>query len=171
MFRGRETIHSQERHMTRMTSMVAFVLVATLTAGPAVAQDIFIFPQNGQSQEQQNKDRGECEGWARQQTGFDPLAASGQQQPSSKSSGGGAIGGAARGAAVGAAVGAIAGNAGKGAAMGAAGGGLMGGMRRQDQRRDQAQQQQQWQAQQQQARSQYIRALTACLEGKGYTVR
>ncbi len=55
--------------------------------------------------------------------------------------------------------------------MGAAGGGLIGGMRRSDQARRQQQGSRNWQAQQDAQRANYRRALTACLEGKGYTVR
>jgi hypothetical protein len=48
---------------------------------------------------------------------------------------------------------------------------MMGGMRRNDQRRDQQAQDQQWANQQRAGRDSYNRALSACLEGKGYTVR
>jgi len=73
-------------------------------------------------------------------------------------------------------VGGIAGGEwGKGAAAGAAGGALLGGMRRQDQRRQQQQAQKQWEEQQvaeyTQKRNDYDRAYSACLEGKGYTVK
>jgi hypothetical protein len=55
--------------------------------------------------------------------------------------------------------------------MGAAGGGLIGGMRRSDQAMRQQQEARNWQAQQDAQRADFRRALTACLEGKGYTVR
>jgi hypothetical protein len=38
----------------------------------ATTTDIFIYPKNGQSEEQQAKDRYECHSWAANQTGFDP---------------------------------------------------------------------------------------------------
>ena len=152
----------------------AFVLLAmlgaALVAAPAFAQP-YIFPNNGQSAEQQAADRGSCESWAKQQTGYDPMTASSAPPPSSASGGSSAVRGAARGAAAGAAMGAIAGDAGKGAAMGAAGGAMMGGMRRRDQRRQEDAQRQDWEAQQQAARDQYMRAFGACMEGKGYTVK
>jgi hypothetical protein len=52
---------------------------------------------------------------------------------------------------------------------------MIGGMRRRDQQRRQQQAQDQW-AQQQaaqytQARNNYNRAFSACLEGRGYTVK
>ena len=43
----------------------------TSGAAPA-AQDLFIYPKNGQSEEQQSKDRYECHSWAVSQSGFDP---------------------------------------------------------------------------------------------------
>jgi hypothetical protein len=42
-------------------------------AAPASQQaDLFIYPKNGQSEEQQSKDRYECHSWATSQSGFDP---------------------------------------------------------------------------------------------------
>lgn len=41
------------------------------------ASDIFVYPKNGQSEEQQAKDRYECHSWAASQTGFDPTQPSG----------------------------------------------------------------------------------------------
>jgi hypothetical protein len=146
-------------------------LAASLAAGPALAQQLMIFPSKGQSQEQQNKDRGECHAWAVNQTGYDPALASTTPPPSSEPTEGGVVRGGARGAATGAVVGAIAGDAGKGAAMGAAAGGMIGGMRRRDQARRQEAERQSWQAQQDAQRQNYRRALSACLEGKGYTVK
>jgi hypothetical protein len=147
------------------------VLLATAMATPAMAQDLMIFPNNGQDQAQQDQDRGACHVWAVNNSGFDPAASPGAPPSSGQASQGGVGRGAARGAATGAIVGAIAGDAGKGAAIGAAGGGMMGGMRRNDQRRQQEAADQQWANQQRAGRDSYNRALSACLEGKGYTVR
>jgi hypothetical protein len=36
------------------------------------SDDVFVYPKNGQSAEQQSTDRYECHSWAVQQTGFDP---------------------------------------------------------------------------------------------------
>ena len=142
----------------------------------AQAQDPIIYPSQGQSNEQMEKDKFECYNWAKQQTGFDPMQVptATSPPPQQQSEGPGAVGGAARGAVGGLAVGAIAGDAGKGAAIGAAAGGLFGGMRRNDARRQNQQQQQQW-ANQQAAnyanqRNNYNRAYGACLQGRGYTV-
>ncbi len=155
------------------------MLVWAFWVGFALAQELIVFPAKGQTQEQMEKDKFECYGWAKQQTGFDPM----QSQPpaqaapaQSQGPQGERIKGAARGAAVGAVVGEIANDdAGKGAAAGAAGGIMVGGMKTRQQRRQGAQQQQQASQQQQatydEARNTYNRAFGACLEGKGYTVK
>ncbi len=155
----------------RTRRLVGWLCAALLSGGPAAAQELFIFPQQGQDQAQQDQDRGACHVWAVNQTGFDPTLASTTPPPSGEARQGGLVRGGARGAATGAVIGAIAGNAGRGAAMGAAGGGLIGGMRRSDQQQRQNQQSRNWQARQDAQRADYRRALTACLEGKGYTVR
>ena len=154
--------------------MVFFVL---FFSAPAVtAQELFVYPSQGQSQEQTEKDKFECYNWARQQTGFDPVQtpAATAPPPSGEAPKGGVIRGGARGAAVGAVGGAIAGDAGRGAAIGAATGALLGGMRRADQRRQEEealrQHAQQQASQNKQNRDQYNRAYKTCLEGRGYTV-
>jgi hypothetical protein len=165
------------RDLQRKALLVLGFYLAALFHGTALAQEMFIYPTKGQSPEQQNRDRYECHTWAVQQTGFDPTKPQAAQPapPPQQAPQGGVVRGAARGAAVGAVGGAIAGDAGKGAAIGAATGGLIGGMRRRDQQAQQAQAQQQY-AQQQQAtlsqqQAEYNRALGACLEGRGYTVK
>jgi hypothetical protein len=46
---------------------------ADVTTSPAGSStDVFIYPKNGQSEEQQGKDRYECHSWAAGQAGFDP---------------------------------------------------------------------------------------------------
>ena len=159
-------------------SLVLTCFVAGLLTVPSVyAQDPIIYPNKGQSPEQQEKDKYECYIWARQQTGSDPMQTPtatapppGQQAPQ-----GGVARGAGRGALVGVTAGAIAGDAGKGAAIGAASGALIGGMRRQDQQRQQQQAQQQWEQEQAanyaNQRNNYNRAYGACLQGRGYTVK
>ena len=164
----------------RMAIVVLTIMtVSAFFTDLGLGQDLIVFPANGQTQEQMEKDKSECYGWAKQETGFDPMqsqppaqAAPAQSQPHQ----GQRLRGAARGAAVGAVVGEIANDdAGQGAAAGAAAGAMAGGMKKRDQARQQAQGQEQ-QAQQQDAayeqnRSKYNRAYSACLEGKGYTVK
>jgi hypothetical protein len=169
------------RNRTALLACGTLVLtVGSLAASVSVAQaqQTFVYPAQGQSQEQQNRDHGDCHVWAIQQSGFDPAnpqVAGGAPPPQSESQQGGVGRGAVRGGVVGLGVGAIAGDAGKGAAIGAVGGGLIGGMRRNDQRRRQAQQQQDYQQQQQaalnQGRSNYNRAFSVCMQGRGYTVQ
>lgn len=165
--------------MRKIILLLTVLTLPALFADLVLGQDLIVFPAKGQSQEQMEKDKFECYGWAKQQTGFDPMQSQpSAQAPPSQSQGpqGERIRGAARGAAVGAVVGEIANDdAGKGAAAGAAGGAMVGGMKTRQSRRAQTQGQQQ-QAQQQDAaydqqRSTYNRAYSACIEGKGYTVK
>ena len=102
------------------------------------AQEFFVFPSQGQSQEQIDRDKVECQVWARQQTGFDPLQTPTAIAPPATSGGrqGGILRGGARGAVLGTVTGAITGNTGRGAAIGASSGALIGGFRTADQRRN-----------------------------------
>lgn len=153
-----------------------FVLLAFAAVSPA--QDFFVFPSQGQSQEQTERDKVGCQIWARQQTGFDPLATPRATAPPPQATGGSTagsvIGGGALGAAGGAVIGGISGNVGRGAAIGAGTGALVGGMRRSDQVRREQESERQWAqqqaAQQSQDRDRFNRAFRACLQGKGYTV-
>lgn len=157
--------------------VAAVLLSAVVLPAPAAAQQMFIYPDRGQSPQQQQKDRGECHVWAVQQTGVDPTmtTAAAPPPPPSTAPQGQVMRGAARGAALGAVGGAITGNAGRGAAAGAAMGGLFGAMRRHDEMAYEQQayssQVAQQQATQAQASATYNRALGACLSGRGYTVR
>jgi hypothetical protein len=164
----------------RMRALIAGL--GMLVALPAAAQDVFFYPTRGQNPDQQNRDRGECYGWAMQQTHFDPASpppppvAAPTQQGVALGPGqqGGLLRGAARGALVGTAAGAIAGDTGKGAAIGAATGGLFGGMKRIDQTHAQQQKQagaqSQYQAQLAQQQARFGRATAACMQGRGYSV-
>ncbi len=155
----------------------AVILCATAVFGVTQAQDVFVYPANGQNAEQQSKDEYACYQWASQNTGYDPSRpqGSGAPAPAQEEQVGGVGRGAVRGGLGGLAIGAIAGDAGKGAAIGAASGALIGGVRRHDQnsrqQQQQAQHQQQQAAAQNQGRSNYNRAYSACLEGRGYTVK
>ncbi|MGK7914160.1 MAG: glycine zipper domain-containing protein [Prochloraceae cyanobacterium] len=176
-----ETFSGAEKRMRIIQSAVVVLtatpLVAIFGADSLLAEELFVYPANGQSAEQQKKDEFECYDWAKNQTGFDPMTRpqASTSPPVTEASEGGVLRGAARGAAVGAATGAIAGDAGKGAAIGATTGGFIGGIRnREQQRRQQAQQAE---AAQQQAasyenqRNRYDRAYAVCLEGRGYTLK
>ncbi len=154
------------------------------------------FPAKDQTPAKQQQDEIACYGWAKQDSGFDPLAALMAQQqargaavstqPVAPSTGGAdmkaGVGGAAAGAATGAVVGAIAGDPGKGAAIGAAGGGVLGLARAkraekaaeqkaQQQQRQQAQQQTQAKSEMQQKLDGFKRGFSACMEAKSYVVK
>jgi hypothetical protein len=75
--------------------------------GPSQNGDLFIYPKNGQSEEDQSRDKYECHKWAQSESGFDPTQPNGGVSPAD------------------------------------AGG----------------------------KRASYQRAMTACLEGRGYTVK
>jgi hypothetical protein len=49
-------------------------------SAPEAADDLIIYPKNGQSKDQQAADQFECHGWARNQTGFDPTQPGGGVQ-------------------------------------------------------------------------------------------
>lgn len=162
--------------MNSIVRNTVFLFVLLAFAAVSQAQDFFVFPGQGQSQEQMDRDKVECQIWARQQTGFDPLARprATEPPPAREAPQGGLARGAVRGAAVGVVGGAIAGDAGRGAAIGAGTGALVGGMRRSDQVRREQEAERQWAhqqaAQHSRDRDRFDRAFKACLQGKGYTV-
>jgi hypothetical protein len=137
------------------------------------AVKLIAFPAKGQSQQQQKTDEVECYKWAIGQSGIDPFnlpkidTAAAQSGPT-----GGAVKGAARGAAAGAAVGAIAGDTGEGAAIGAAVGGMKG---RRAGKQKQAQQNQKAKTdvtnKEKEMIDSFKKGFTACMEGKGYTIK
>ena len=104
-----------------------------LATKSAFAQsDFFVYPQKGQSHNQQEKDQYQCYEWAKNQTGFDPMktptatAPPPQEQAKKGGVGRGAVGGAL----LWLGIGSISGDAGKGAAIGGLAGGVFGGVRR-----------------------------------------
>ncbi len=138
-----------------------------------LADELMIFPNDGQSAEQQEQDKFACYNWAKGESGFDPMAPPTATEPPPQQ--GAQKGGAGRGLVRGAAVGGIVGDSSKSARRGAAAGASVGGMRRQDQKQKEAAERQQWEQEQQRIyaenRNRYNRAYAACLEGKNYTVR
>jgi hypothetical protein len=138
-----------------IVSAVAFLT----TSSAAFAAELFFYPSKGQSKDQQEKDEFECYKWAKSQSGVDPSAPAAGPDRGART--GGTARGAARGAAAGAAIGAIAGDAGKGAAIGAAAGGVRG-------RRGAIQGEQAAAAG---ASNAYDRAVAACMESRGYSVK
>ena len=158
-----------------INKIAASLCLTVVVMAPAVA-DFIVYPGQGQSDDQMAKDKFECQRWATEQTGFDPLATprASTPPPAAQEPVGGAGRGALRGAAGGALVGAIAGDTRRGAAIGAGSGALLGGLRRSDQRaREQAavdNWEQQEVARMTRERNDFNRAYQACLQGRGYTV-
>jgi hypothetical protein len=147
---------------------LALVIAAMFAAGASAQQ--FVYPAKGQSPEQQKKDEAQCHTWAVQQAKYDPAkpppSTAAASPPTTAT--GTTPGAGARGAARGAVVGGMMGDAGAGAAAGAVA--ARGQSRRQN--AAQTQQQQQSATQQDQAgMGAYQKARSACLEGRGYTVK
>jgi len=151
------------------------------TPPPPPPQKIFVYPKNGQSPEQTDRDRYECHTWAVHETGVDPSRPDAPPyervvvQPANPPGSGtavGAIGGAILGSILGGPR-----NAGAGLVLGAATGAIVGSaadanaqaQARQEQAQINQQTAQQIAAERQRA-DLYRRALTACLQGRGYTV-
>ena len=153
--------------------------------GPAVAQSsyagLYVYPKHGQSADRQSQDAGQCDRSAVEVTGYDPAhpptathatnslgdqgrtMAKGAVVGSATSSAVGAAAGAAMGGAVGAVAGAVAGAAG-GAVAGLLGGSMVA-------RRDQQAKTHQDQVQHAQHHQEYVRAFSACMDARGYSVR
>jgi hypothetical protein len=143
--------------------------------------DIYVYPSKGQSDSRLDRDRYECHTWAFRQTGYDPSAphlAPHQQvqvvaMPADHR---GAIGGAVTGAVIGASVSRPYDSA-RGAVVGAVAGAIIGGASDSARTREAAGNPRPSAAEQaEQARLEkqaydYRRAISACLEGRGYTVK
>ncbi len=159
----------------RVSSFVMAILVVPSVA--PLAQDVYAYPNKGQSQDQQQQDQFECFKWSKQQSGFDPMAVptASAPPPQDRSTGPGLLGGAAVGTGAGAIGGAIlGGSAKKGALLGGLAGGLFGGMKSQKGNKKNQQSRQDWERQQsaqyQQGRNNYNRAYSACMTARGYTI-
>ena len=157
------------------TSLIAglFGFTSLCAQGIGSSLGLYVFPADNQEAATQEADEMACFKWAKNQTGYDPMNPDVYQGAEvDRSADGSAVGGAAIGAAGGAAIGAIAGDAGKGAAIGAIVGGVRGrrskvvGDERQQQANNQAAD-----AASKEAANDYNKAFTACMEGKGYTVK
>ncbi|OUL70844.1 YMGG-like glycine zipper-containing protein [Paraburkholderia hospita] len=152
---------------------VSLGLVMLALGCSVAAQQPIIYPAKGQSPQRQQSDTAECQTWAKQTTGVDPVALAQQAstQPGAPPPQGQVLKGAAGGAALGAAGGAIAGDAGKGAAIGAVVGTAAGGIRKHRTQQAAAAQIQSNQQQMSQQLATFNRATAACMTGRGYTVQ
>ena len=140
-----------------------------LSVSTTAFAELYVFPAKGQSNDQMEKDKYSCYGWAKNQTGFDPMnppkvvVAATNESSALRSAAGGAAGGAI--------IGAIAGNAGKGAAIGGAVGGIGRGMSNRGKRNQQQDNANNQAAQISHMKNEYDRAYAVCLEGKGYSTK
>jgi Glycine zipper len=168
--------------------LAAVVISGCVTPGPppprrvAVAEppveQVFVYPNSGQSEAQLDRDRYECHVWAVRQSGFDPsVAHPGYRQRvvinAGPPPGTNTVGGALTGAIIGAAVSRPR-NAGGGAIIGALAGAAIGASAdsANEQRNERIQQRyDEGSAQVAQRDADYRRAMGACLEGRGYTVK
>jgi len=159
-------------------------VVEPVPAAPPPEQiaEVVAYPAQGQSEQQLDRDRYECHEWAVKQTGFDPSIPGVpphqrlrvvQGPPPGAAVAGGAVTGAVLGAAV-----SRPWQAGEGALIGAVAGATIGAIAEssraeathQVEANEQARQAAQVSAQDQRAYA-YRRAITACLTGRGYSVR
>lgn len=165
-----------------MRMMRWLAAVSLLLPALALAQEPFIYPAKGQSAQQQDKDKYECYGWAKGQSGFDPMAVPRTTTPpppdANRSVLGGVVGGGVTGAVVGGVAGAAGGgkkSVGKGARTGGAIGGMLGGMSASGSNQKASQDRKDWERREAniyaQNRERYDRAFGACMEGRGYTVK
>ena len=163
------------RRAPALLAVLGLALVPTGQAQVPTPQQlgVFVYPSKNQPPAQQQAEQTECYGWAQQQTGIDPTAPPPTPAPQQSSGPDGSmVKGAAKGAAVGTAIGAIAGETGEGAAIGAIAGGLRGRrMSKQNKKQEQQAAQQQAQAQAAGIQQTFRKAYSACLEGKGYSVK
>ena len=147
---------------------------------PPPTTAVYVYPTGGQTQDQVGKDRYECHLWAVKQSNFDPsvTALTPRQRVEVRPmppSGSDTVAGAVTGAIIGAVV---ARDPGAGAVGGAIVGGAAGAIS-DSQREQQAkavqnrydQRDAARMAQLDQGADNYRRAITACLEGRGYTVK
>jgi hypothetical protein len=146
---------------------------ASMTASLNKSLGVFVFPAKEQTPEQQAKDEQACYTWGVEQSGVDPLNMTATKPDTvAKGADGSAVKGAAKGAVAGVAIGAIAGDAGKGAAIGAAAGGMKGASGKKKKEAQKEQQAQQKAAETDKAKiDSFKKAYSACLEGKGYSIK
>ncbi len=154
----------------------------TAGAPPPLSTQVYFYPKAGQTTEQQSRDHYECYNWAVKQTGFDPAQSSiptnqrvrvVPMPPPGHDTATLAIAGAVLGALIGGPR-----NAAGGALIGAAGGAIAGAAS-DSARQESARQQEEAYAARDQARNsisdarvvKFRRAMSACLEGRGYSVR
>lgn len=167
-----------------MTAKATYLLMAALSVPFAAAQTsqqkpvkgmastvgLYVYPQKQQSATQQLTDEQQCYGSAKTQTGFDPNASTTAAKTAKPSSSNdhAAAKGALRGATI---SGAVGGDPGHGAARGA----ILGSVRAKHKAKEQSEQAEKkadaTKTEQQQKQDDFKRAMSACLDARGYSVR
>jgi hypothetical protein len=155
--------------------LTACAAPGTVTAPQMPDTEVFFYPQANQSPAQQDRDRYECYLWAVEQTGFDPsqpglTAPRAVTVEPAPAPGAAAAAGAITGAVVGAMIGAPH-DSGEGAAVGAVAGAMIGGAAEQSAQDRQAAEVAGAQGELDRQALRYRRAMSACLEGRGYAVQ
>jgi len=179
----------------RLTGLIGILFVAAFLVDVAAAQSLYVFPAQGQSEEQMEQDKFSCHQWAVGETNYDPMnppaaqpAATGAviEEPLLNCSHYGGGRGAVRGAAKGYVGGKVVdGKTSKSTKLGAATGAIKGNQTKkaceqENAQRRQRNEQRRAQAEQQAAAAggpppgtadDYTRAYSVCLEAKGYQVK
>jgi len=159
-----------------MNILIRTILCSALTllvAGQGLAQELYIYPAKGQSAEQLDKDKYECYSWAKRDTGFDPMAVptTSTAPPRGQKKSGGVV----KGGLGGAVIGGVLGDSKKSAKRGALAGGLIGGVSQSSKNTKTKKKRADWEQRESanyaNNRNNYNRAYSACLEGRGYTVK
>lgn len=148
-------------------------------AAPVNLTKVYFYPMQGQSAERQDRDRYDCYVWAVDQTGFDPSRRIAPREArATVVPGPSPMETVAAGAAIGAVVGAVAagpGDAAGGALVGAMAGSVVGSAaastREQEARVVNARHERGAAGRYEREAAEYRRAMSACLEGRGYSVR
>ena len=85
------------------TRLRILTLALTLVPGAVLGSELMIYPNEGQDADQQEMDNFQCYGWAKGESGFDPMAppTATEPPPQQEARKGGVARGALRGAAVG----------------------------------------------------------------------
>lgn len=148
-------------------------------AAPAPAPRVYFYPVQGQSEAQQDRDRYECHNWSVKQADFDPSRHPAPREgratvvparPAGEAVAAGAVAGAVIGAVV-----SNPHNAGSGAIIGAVAGGMLGSVAASSEAAEAERIEQRinrgGDSRYEQQAAGYRRALSACLEGRGYAVK
>ena len=187
------------RHLALCATVLGSVVLGGCVAAPSTRSDppggevsvpiapppstrVYVYPSGGQVERQLDRDRYECHMWAVRQTRFDPsephLAPHQRVQVvAMPPPGTSTLAGAATGAIIGAAVSSPY-NTGSGAAIGAVAGAVLGAAADSSRQQEANRVQQQYDRRDSQSLARleeqandYRRAIGACLEGRGYTVK